>query len=174
MEESSKLSEHSHTSLVRGNSSQTIARGTMNKTIFKYLQFCIVGGTGLVGDMTLLFILSEWFTWHLTLSKLLAAEAALLNNFFWNDVWTFRDSRGSGCKTWCSRLSKFHLVCLSGIALSVAFLHLQVQMFGWNVFAANFLSIVLSSLWNFAANAKFSWSSKRSLKTRGAPHGVWD
>ncbi len=29
--------------------------------------------------------------WDLTLSKVIAAEVALINNFAWNEVWTFRE-----------------------------------------------------------------------------------
>src|SRR5882724_11592083 len=57
----------------------------------RFVQFCVVGCTGLAIDMTLLFVFSDprMLGWGLTRSKILAAETALLNNFIWNDLWTF-------------------------------------------------------------------------------------
>jgi dolichol-phosphate mannosyltransferase len=59
----------------------------------RYLKFCVVGGSGVVVDMALLHVLSSpsILGWNLSLSKALAAEVGLVNNFIWNEVWTFRD-----------------------------------------------------------------------------------
>lgn len=58
----------------------------------KYVKFCLVGGSGVAVDMLVLHALASprWLGWDLTLSKVLAAEVAICNNFLWNDVWTFR------------------------------------------------------------------------------------
>lgn len=59
----------------------------------RYAQFCVVGATGMVVDMAVLHVLAsaEQLGWNLSLSKVLAAEAGLINNFIWNELWTFRD-----------------------------------------------------------------------------------
>jgi dolichol-phosphate mannosyltransferase len=43
--------------------------------------------------MAIFYLLSDASTlgWGLTRSKIIAAEVAVLNNFLWNDLWTFRD-----------------------------------------------------------------------------------
>jgi putative flippase GtrA len=42
-------------------------------------------------DMTVLYLLHDPSSlgWALTRSKVVAAELAIVNNFFWNDRWTF-------------------------------------------------------------------------------------
>ena len=68
----------------------------------------VVGLSGVAIDMGLLWLLSDpaALGWGLTRSKLIAAESAIVNNFLWNDLWTFRDlvpeqrtlrGRSSGC-----------------------------------------------------------------------------
>src|SRR5438067_1597346 len=59
----------------------------------RYAQFCIVGGSGVILDMGVLYLLADPSTlgWNLTLSKVIAAEVAIFNNFLWNELWTFRD-----------------------------------------------------------------------------------
>ena len=58
----------------------------------QYVKFCLVGGSGLVVDMLVLHLFASpgWLAWNLTLSKVIAAEVAMFNNFLWNDGWTFR------------------------------------------------------------------------------------
>ena len=55
----------------------------------RYFIFCGVGASGLLVDMGLFHLLHTRLGWPLEASKLAAAETALLNNFLWNDRWTF-------------------------------------------------------------------------------------
>jgi dolichol-phosphate mannosyltransferase len=130
----------------------------------RYAQFCIVGGSGVVVDMGIIWLLADQRTlgWNLTVSKIIAAEVAIFNNFLWNDIWTFR---GLGAERTCwlprlIRLGRFNLICAAGIALSVLLLNVQVYWLQMNVYLANFISIVLVSLWNFFMNLKFGWNAK--------------
>ena len=137
---------------------------------WRYVKFCVVGGSGVVVDMTVLYLLVSLLGWNLTVSKAIAAEIALLNNFLWNDAWTFH-GLGEERTRWrarLARLAKFNLICLSGIALSVLLLNVQAQGLGLNVYLANFIAIVLVSLWNFFLNLKFGWNSRPRINTN--PH----
>ena len=59
----------------------------------RFLRFALVGASGVVVDMAMLFLLSDprALGFGLTRSKVVAAELAIINNFLWNDAWTFRD-----------------------------------------------------------------------------------
>ncbi|MCP5528096.1 MAG: GtrA family protein [Verrucomicrobiales bacterium] len=111
--------------------------------------------------MTVLWALagSRTVGWSLALSKVVAAEAAILNNFVWNDLWTFRDvdaRRGRGRELF-RRLGVFNLICLAGIGWSVVLLQLQVGWLGFNIYVANLIAIVLVSGWNFGLTLRFGW-----------------
>jgi dolichol-phosphate mannosyltransferase len=125
----------------------------------RYVRFCLVGASGLGVDMAVLHLLAVRWGWDLSLSKVLAAEAALLNNFLWNERWTFRGLGAEpGWRGVTRRLARFHLICLAGIGWSVLLLQAQVAGLGWNVYLANFISIVAVSVWNFGMNLKFGWN----------------
>jgi dolichol-phosphate mannosyltransferase len=47
--------------------------------------------------------------WNLTVSKVIAAEVAIFNNFLWNDVWTFR-GLGEDRRRWLPRLIRLERV----------------------------------------------------------------
>ena len=53
----------------------------------QFVKFCLVGGSGVVVDMTVLHFLADfaWCGWNVSISKLCSAEAAMLNNFLWNE-----------------------------------------------------------------------------------------
>src|SRR5579859_6746357 len=145
----------------RGNMELRENNARLMQTIKRFARFGFVGASGVVVDMGVLFLLADPRTlgWGLSLSKTLAAETAIVNNFVWNDVWTFRDlSAGqAGWRARAGRFTKFNLICLAGIGFSVLLLNAQVRMLHFNVYAANFIAIFLVSLWNFWMNLKFGW-----------------
>jgi dolichol-phosphate mannosyltransferase len=129
----------------------------------RFVRFALVGTSGVLIDMGLLYALSDPSTlgWGLTRSKLLAAEAAIVSNFFWNDVWTFRDlvpeQRSFGAAV--RRLLKFNAVCLAGLALNVVLLNLQFNLLGMNRYLANAVAIASVTGFNYFVNRALAWRS---------------
>jgi len=123
-----------------------------------------VGGSGVVVDMVALHFLAEpkWLGWNVSVAKIFAAEIAMLNNFLWNDLWTFRptDQSARTASGTFRRLLMFNLICGVGIVWAVLLLNLFYRGLGWNLYVANFAAIVLVTLWNFWMNAKFNWRVK--------------
>ncbi len=127
----------------------------------RFLQFCAVGLTGVVVDMAILFILTEPSLGDLPLSrsKIIAAQLAILNNFFWNDRWTFEDlTQGQNSPSQVSkRLLKFNLICWAGLGINLALLNFFFNFSHFNRYLANALAIALVTIWNFWFNLKLSW-----------------
>lgn len=129
--------------------------------ISQLIQFCIVGLSGVFIDMMFFYLLSDpsALGWNLTRSKIVAAEIAIINNFFWNDLWTFGDiaARQKGWSMRLKRFLKFNLICLSGLILNVLILNFLFNVLGINRYLANFIAIAMVTLWNFWLNVKLSW-----------------
>ncbi len=134
--------------------------------IGRFLQFGIVGFSGVFVDMAVLYLLSDPTTlgWGLTRSKIIAAEAAIVNNFLWNDAWTFADmsSHQRGWKKRFKRFLKFNFVCLGGVGLNLLLLNVMFNFLGFNSFragryVANLIAIAIVTVWNFWLNLKLSW-----------------
>jgi dolichol-phosphate mannosyltransferase len=126
-----------------------------------FFRFCVVGCSGVVIDMSLLFLLSDprMLGWGLTRSKVLAAEAALLNNFIWNDAWTFgtvsrhQNTMGQRIK----RFLKFNAICSLGLLFNVTILNIEFNWLHMDRYIANLIAIGLVTLWNYKSNREFSW-----------------
>jgi dolichol-phosphate mannosyltransferase len=127
----------------------------------RFLRFAAVGGSGVLIDMAVLFLLSDprALGFPLTRSKIVAAELAIINNFLWNDAWTFRDLVGTqrGLRHKLRRLLKFNIVCGIGLALNVVLLNVQFNWLHMNRYVANLIAIGVVTAWNFWLNLKLSW-----------------
>jgi dolichol-phosphate mannosyltransferase len=127
----------------------------------RFARFAVVGLSGVVVDMGLLFFLSDpsMLGWGLTRSKLIAAEMAIINNFVWNDVWTFGDvsrtQRQFGQRL--RRFGKFQAICFVGLMLNAVLLNVQFNLLGMNRYVANAVAIGVVTGWNFWLNLKLSW-----------------
>jgi dolichol-phosphate mannosyltransferase len=124
----------------------------------RFLKFGVVGLSGVFVDMTIMYLLGS-IGWGLTSSKLVAGEVAVVNNFIWNDAWTFRDASRSqkGWRKRMRRFLKFNIVCLLGLGLSVGIINLVFNYIIPNRFVANFVAIGVTTMWNFWINSKLSW-----------------
>jgi dolichol-phosphate mannosyltransferase len=124
----------------------------------RFLKFGVVGLSGVFVDMTIMYLMGS-IGWGLTSSKLVAGEVAVVNNFIWNDAWTFRDASRSqkGWRKRMRRFLKFNIVCLLGLGLSVGIINLVFNYVIPNRFVANFVAIGVTTMWNFWINSKLSW-----------------
>lgn len=129
--------------------------------VTRFTRFALVGLSGVAVDMGVLYLLSDpsMLGFGLTRSKAAAAELALVNNFLWNDAWTFRDlsqtQRGLSHKL--RRLVKFNLICGFGILLNIGLLNVMFNWLHMNRYVANAIAIALVTGWNFWLNTKLNW-----------------
>ncbi|WP_278002692.1 glycosyltransferase [Nodosilinea sp. LEGE 06152] len=127
----------------------------------RFVRFGLVGLSGVVVDMAILYLLHSTLGLPLTRSKIVAAEVAIINNFIWNDAWTFADVslQQQGWSARLKRFLKFNLVCLAGLVLNVLVLNVVYNLvFGqrW-AYLANLVAIAIVTFWNFWLNLKLSW-----------------
>jgi dolichol-phosphate mannosyltransferase len=127
----------------------------------RFARFAAVGFSGVIVDMGLFYVFSDphMLGWGLTRSKLLAAQAAILNNFVWNDLWTFGDVAKMQRHPLARvlRFAKFQIICLAGLLLNVILLNLLFNLGHINRYLANALAIGVVTIWNFWLNLKLGW-----------------
>lgn len=125
----------------------------------RFIRFGVVGLSGVFVNMAVFYLLRGVLELGLTRSAILSAEVAIINNFLWNDLWTFGDisSRQKGQSKRLKRFLKFNLICLSGLILNVLVLNLLFNVFGINEYVGQLVAIAAVTLWNFWFNLKLSW-----------------
>ena len=115
-------------------------------------RFLLVGGTGVLVNSLALLILFQWAHLLLIVASALSAELGIINNFYWNDRWTFKRTQLS-----LRRFARFNLVSLAGLVITTGTLWVLVRHLGVYYLAANLLGIALATAWNFAANSVWTW-----------------
>lgn len=129
-----------------------------------FLKFCVVGATGMAVDMSGLYLFSapSLLSLPLPLAKALSTECGILNNFVWNDLWTFRGARQGGradCRV--ARFLRFNAIALGGLVLNIGLFQAQVQWLGVNIYLANAVAIVLVAFFNYWMSRTFGWRMSR-------------
>lgn len=128
-----------------------------DRALRRFLKFCLVGGSGVLVNMGLLWLLTEQAGLFYLASSAVAVECAIVNNFIWNDVWTFRDRRATGWQARLGRLGRFNVVSLAGLGINVLVLWLFTDHLGVYYLLSNLAGIVVATMWNFLVNARWTW-----------------
>ena len=126
-----------------------------SKRLEELIKFGIVGGSGIVVNMGLLFVLTRFLSVRLEIASAIAIEASILSNFFLNNLWTFK-KRNTHVPFW-SRLFRYHLVTgLAGI-VNYLILLLLVKTLGWHDMLSNLIGIAIGTIINYSLNSLWTW-----------------
>lgn len=125
----------------------------------RFLRFGTVGFSGVFVDMGVFWMLTTILGLAAVPATVLSAEVAVVNNFIWNDRWTFADRsvQQPGWRSCLKRFGKFNVLCLVGIVLQGTLVGLMSNVAGIAPIGAKLLAIALVMLWNFWINLKLSW-----------------
>jgi putative flippase GtrA len=114
----------------------------------RIVKFSLVGAVGIGVQLALLAALTGLGMYYLTATAF-GVEAAILHNFCWHQLFTWRDRESSG---WVRRLLRFHasngVISLAG---NLVVMRALVGM-GMSVVTANVVAIGACALANYAAS----------------------
>jgi dolichol-phosphate mannosyltransferase len=125
------------------------------KRVFK---FGFVGISGILVNMGVLWYLTEFVGLFYLVSSLFAIELSILNNFIWNDLWTFKSGTSPKLSSRWHRLISFHAVSVGGLIINMGILFLLTSVFGVYYLISNFIGILVGFGWNFLVNRRVTWT----------------
>ncbi|HBB89905.1 MAG TPA: hypothetical protein DC047_20060 [Blastocatellia bacterium] len=116
-----------------------------------WIKFNVVGVFGFALQVGALFVLTH--SSHpisYLMATALAVELAILNNFFWHQLWTWRDRPSLTVNETLRRLAKFNITTgLVSIVGNLVFMSILVGRLGIAIVLANLISVLTCSLLNF-------------------------
>ena len=126
------------------------------KKIFK---FGIVGISGIVVNLVILqLLLMAGISGDIAL--VFAIAVAILNNFIWNDFWTFRSSPKRQSTSIWHRLWLFYTVSPGGAIINYGIAMALTSLAGMNIFLSDGIGIIVGFGWNFLINRRFTWGRR--------------
>ena len=124
-----------------------------------FLKFGIVGASGVAvnyGVAYLGYILGLGDM----ISLAIGVEAAIINNFVWNDLWTFRHRRTLKLPL---RILYFHASRLLGFLATMASHYLFAHIIGIPITISYILAIGVGTLTNYFTSDLFVWPEAKTL-----------
>jgi dolichol-phosphate mannosyltransferase len=125
----------------------------------RLLFFLVVGGSGVALHYLILSTLYLGFGVRFAVAQLAGTLLAMTSNFFLNNVFTYRDQRLRGMKL-VRGLFSFYAVCgmgaLANIGIAAFAFSKNIE---WALSAG--AGIVVGTLWNYLATARFTWGSRK-------------
>jgi dolichol-phosphate mannosyltransferase len=128
--------------------------------------YLLVGALGLVTHLISLLVLMGWCHMQFVPAQVMATFLAMTENFFLNNLITYRDRRFRGIRLLTGG-GRFVLACSFGAWANVVFARALVQS-GDEWYLAGLAGIVLGSVWNLSISSLFTWQTQRRAVTRQA------
>ena len=97
----------------------------------------------------------------LGLPSALAIEIAILFNFIFNEVYTFKDNIDNS--NYFSRMLKFNGIALYGFIINISVLYLLTRYTGLNFLISNLIGIFTATSWNYIAVLDYTWRVKSKV-----------
>ena len=131
--------------------------GAAWRELSNILRFALVGISGIVVNMGILWGLTELAGMYYLYSSAVAIETSIITNFLLNDFWTFGGEAGHRMGRRIHRFLSFQVVSLGGLAVNMAVLFIGKEIFGIYYLVANLLGILAGFVWNYLVNRHLTW-----------------
>jgi dolichol-phosphate mannosyltransferase len=135
-----------------------LAKLTNDAVSLRFLLFAMVGSTGLIVHLSVLFVALKGFALPFAEAQACGALSAMTSNFILNNFLTYRDQRLKGFAI-LRGLLLFYLVCSVGLFanVGVAFSVYDQEPIWWLAGAAGAL---MGVVWNYAMSGLFVWRKR--------------
>ena len=132
----------------------------------RFAVFALIGATGVVVHLACLAAMLYGLHFGFVASQTVATCVAMTENFFLNNLITYRDQRLRGMSM-VSGLVSFWLACSFGAWANVSFAHSLLNL-GLPWYGAGLGGVVLSSVWNYSVSNLFTWKRLQPRREGGA------
>ena len=121
--------------------------------LLKFLKFTAVGFAGLIVDFSTTYFLKEIIKINKFVANAIGFTIAASVNYILNRIWTFESNNQNIGEEYF----KFIIVSIIGLAINSFVLWLVLKKFKINFYAAKFMAIVITTIWNFFGNLLFTF-----------------
>ncbi|HVC34915.1 MAG TPA: GtrA family protein [Chloroflexota bacterium] len=122
--------------------------------VTRLVRFGLVGLTGVGINLVIVQVLFGRLHWTAFLASAIAVELSVVNNFLWNNWWTFGQRTISPV-----RFARFNLASLGGLLITSVVFTVLVQHLALYYLLADLIAIGAATGWNFVASVFWTWAS---------------
>ncbi|MBU7038226.1 MAG: GtrA family protein [Theionarchaea archaeon] len=122
--------------------------------LIQFVKFCLVGSTGALINLGLLYLLTEFCHMWYILSAAVGFTVAVLNNFVWNRSWTFKNKSPRIPR----QLLLFFIINVISLCINLSVLYMLTEYAGMWYMKAQIVAILVAVSNNFLGNRRFTFS----------------
>lgn len=119
----------------------------------KFIKYTLVGGLGAIIDIAVLAFLVEIFHIPIIIANTISFLVAVINNYIFNKIWTFR----CGSKKYLKQFTKFLIVAIVGLGLNTILMGIAIH-FDFFYIYAKIIIIFIVGIWNFLVNKYWTFN----------------
>ncbi len=119
------------------------------------ISFGVIGLSGTAITFVLLTLLHKGLGWKIAFANIPAYSAGIVNNYFWNRIWTFRHIDH---KNVLHQGGQFALVSLGGLIINTIILTVASRAVDFRIAFA--IAAGVAFFWNFALNHQVTFQHK--------------
>jgi putative flippase GtrA len=123
----------------------------------KMIQFGTVGGSMLILNVVILYILTSFLGIYYIISAILASSFLTGLSFYFNENWTFSSIKNHKHKKMRHRMVSYYLISFSGIILNIIILFLLTDYGNVYYLFSSIIASFLVFLLRFNLNEKITW-----------------
>lgn len=113
----------------------------------RFSKFTIVGVVNTAIDFSIFYALYDIYDVNFLIAHISAFFIALINSFFFNALWTFKNLKRSQL---AKQVLSFFIIGLIGLTLSTSSIYLASIY--TNIYIAKILAMVVSLVWNYSGS----------------------
>lgn len=125
----------------------------------RILKYGLVGLSGAVVNVLALYLLVRWLGWTAPTAALAGAVLAMINNFIWNDRFTFHET-SQAYPGWTQALGRFVSFAAfsgTGLVLNVCVIWALNALGGVRLAWSAVAGVGVAGAWNFLFNSNVTW-----------------
>jgi len=123
------------------------------------VKFFIVGATGMVVNLGILFLLTNYLKIFYMISSGVGFAVSVTTNYIGNKIWTFQDKKNDR-RHLAVQYVNFWAVSIFGGVIQLSLTYLFVEKFGMWYALAGFFAIAAASFSNFILNKIWTFRKK--------------
>lgn len=169
-----RVKEVPYTFGVRGKGESKLNRGHFTAYLkqlkslylhkFRGIKFVTVGGSGILVNLSLLYVFKEYVGVSLLFAAVIAAIGGISNNYLWNYLWTFKDMRIKErlpINTKIAGWMEYLLMAGTTTSMQIGILLLLVNIFGFWYIPTAFVATLIVFIVNYLVASRWIWKKER-------------
>lgn len=115
----------------------------------RFVKFGIVGGTGILVNMGILYLFHDIWELPLAVSSIFAVGISIFTNFSLNDLWTWKNTKQNRKHSFIHRLWRYYVSASIGGGINYTVLLYLTHSAEMYYLLANLIGILLGTITNF-------------------------